>query len=98
METIKKKNESKSFKCAQCDFCSKSDQGLKTHIRRKHTAAKSAENVKETCSKLCDLCGKLFEGEKEMKKHQKTHSFKQIEFKFEEYAHGQFIRSLWRCT
>ena len=28
---------------------------------------------------MCDLCDKLFDCKKEMKKHRKTHSYKQIE-------------------
>ena len=72
----------KIVKCSQCDFTSHSDQGLKTHIKRKHSAAIS-EN-QEKCSKSCDLCGKEFKNEKEMKKHLKSHSFKQIEYKCEE--------------
>ena len=55
----------KIFKYSQCDFTSHSDQGLKTHIKRKHPAA-SSEN-QEKCSISFDLCGKEFKNEKEMK-------------------------------
>ena len=56
---------------------------MKTHNKRKHTKAKFEEGT-DSYPKRCDLCEKLFESEIDMKKHLKTHSYKQIEYRFEE--------------
>ena len=66
VQAILKKNEKKLFKCDQCDFTSVSEQGLKTHNKRKHTKAKFEEGT-DSYPKRCDLCEKLFESEIDMK-------------------------------
>ena len=83
LQLIVKNNEKKIFKCDQCDFSSVSEQGLKTHNKRKHTKAKVEEGT-DSFPKMCNLCEKLFESEIDMKKHLKTHSYKQIEYRCEE--------------
>ena len=53
-------------KCFQCDFETTSKHGLKVHIAKKHT-------VRSTFS--CEFCERIFENEKDMRKHLKTHLF-----------------------
>ena len=59
-------------KCFQCDFETTSKHGLKVHIAKKHT-------VRSTFS--CEFCERIFENEKDMRKHLKTHSYKKANFK-----------------
>ena len=58
------------FKCTKCDFKTHSEQGLKTHTKRKH-----ADNAKS-----CEFCGKTLDKSVDMKKHMQTHTTKK-EFK-----------------
>ena len=74
------RNREKKFKCHQCNFMSESEQGLKTHISRKH----KSENKKEEnldYPRSCELCEKEIKNIKEMKKHLKTHSFRYVQYK-----------------
>ena len=67
------------FKCDKCDFESNSKHGLKVHITRKHT-----NMTKEKYPRKCDLCEKKFLNHTEMKRHMKTHSYKEAKFKCED--------------
>ena len=83
MESVAKITEQLNVKCSECDFSTMSEQGLKTHKKRKHkTANKSEENL--TYHKQCDLCEKDLKDKNDMKVHMKTHSYKRAEFKCEE--------------
>ena len=75
----KKKIRPESLICSVCDFEAATKQGLKTHIKRKHT-----EIEKETFPKECDFCEKTFETTKDMKNHMKSHSYKETNFKCED--------------
>ena len=83
LQAIVKKNEKQLFRCDQCDFSSVSEQGLKTHSKRKHTNA-VIEKEMESFPKMCSLCEKQFDCEITLKRHMKTHSYKQIEYRCEE--------------
>ena len=50
----------KNFKCNKCDFSTHSEQGLKTHEKRKHTEKTKPLSSKETIFKCtnCDYFGK----------------------------------------
>ena len=75
--------ELKKFKCLQCNFVTNSEKGLKTHIKRMHTASTNKDEL-ELFPKTCDLCEKEIGSKSEMKKHMKSHSYKHIEYKCEE--------------
>ena len=78
-EKSDKKKEKNKIKCSVCDFTSKSEQGLKTHMKRKHTNF-SAEKY----PKNCDLCESVLENESELKSHMKVHSYSEMKFKCED--------------
>ena len=65
----------KKFSCPNCNYESKSEQGLKIHISRKH----NVKNVVD--SKSCELCDKKFENINDLKKHMKGHSYQTAKFK-----------------
>ena len=84
LENANTANESKSlkssiFKCTKCNFESKSEQGLKSHMTRKHTVSK-----KEGYPKMCDLCEIEISNADMMSKHLKTHSYTDARFKCED--------------
>ena len=79
VEEEKKANSEKSFKCSNCSFETNSKQGLKIHMKRKHT---SVEN--NTFPSTCHLCEKQCNDKIELKKHMLTHSYKEIKFKCED--------------
>ena len=56
-------NDAELFKCNEYDFTSKSEQGLKTHIKRKHTKIV----IPETIPNQCELCEKEFKDKKDKK-------------------------------
>ena len=68
-------NGSRKIKCSMCDFEGNSNHGLKIHMARKHT------ETEERNLNRCELCEKVFETVKEMKKHLQTHSYKKANFK-----------------
>lgn len=76
LNKIKKGPAKKSFKCTKCDFESNSQTGLKVHDKKKHT---SVENLK--FPKICDFCDEELKTAIEMKKHMRTHSYKEARFK-----------------
>ena len=71
-------------KCPECEFSSGSTQGLKNHITRKH---KVKDNKDNDFPETCDLCETELVDYQDMKMHMKYYSYKQVEYKFEE----------WRC-
>ena len=78
-----KNKDKKNFKCKECDFGAGSEQGLKTHITRKHNAEiKKKEQLQ--FPRTCDLCDYEFDSIRDMKQHIKTHSYKKCEYKCEE--------------
>ena len=72
-------NISEMLKCTKCQFETRSEQGLKTHITRKHTTISTTSFPKK-----CDLCEKQFNNSKDFKMHWKTHSYKEAKFKCED--------------
>ena len=67
-----------TFKCSKCVFEAQSERGLKTHITRKHTAISN-----EVYPKVCHLCESNITSAENMRKHLKSHSFKDARFKCE---------------
>ena len=53
LEKAKPKPAEKLFKCSNCDFKTNSENGLKIHMRKKHTSLE-----KETYPRACDLSEK----------------------------------------
>ena len=70
MELVAKITEQLYFKCSECDFSTISEQGLKTHKKRKHKH-KSDEML--TYPKQCDLCEKDLKDKNDIKVHMKKH-------------------------
>ena len=74
----KGKRDQDSFKCSECEFVSKSKNGLKTHKAKMHTKTKESEYPAE-----CELCEAKLSSEKEMKEHLRLHTYKKSTFKCE---------------
>ena len=68
-----------TFKCSKCDCETQYEKGLKTLVRRKHTTIDN-----EVYPKVCDLCESEITSAENMRKHLKTHSFKDARFKCED--------------
>ena len=75
LEKIIKCRDSK-FKCKQCEYTTGSEQGLKTHISKKHKP--TAESL--DFPRSCHLCDKNLQSLKEYKIHIKTHSYRLIQY------------------
>ena len=75
LEKIIKCRDSK-FKCKQCEYTTGSEQGLKTHISKKHKP--TAESL--DFPRSCHLCEKNLQSLKEYKIHIKTHSYRLIQY------------------
>ena len=67
------------FKCDKCDFECNSKHGLKVHLTRKHTNI-----TNEKFPRKCDLCENKFGNHAELKRHMKSHSYKEAKFKCED--------------
>ena len=63
------------MKCTNCDYESTSEQGLKVHFARKHTANKLES------SSTCELCDKKFDSAEKLKRHVKSYSYQDAKFK-----------------
>ena len=70
----------KIHKCAKCTFTSNSEQGVKTHVSRKHKQ-ETAESFPQTCN----FCETVFKNKKEMRVHLKKHSYNSIDIKAFKY-------------
>ena len=68
----------KKIKCPQCNFEAVSHQGLKVHMKRKHTKVDSTYPIN------CHICEKELKTSNDMKRHLKTHSYKNANYKCEE--------------
>ena len=84
LENVLKKQQKKEsavekFNCTQCDFTTTSKQGLKTHVKRKHT-----EIIVEKYPATCELCDVNVNDEKELKLHMKTHSYRESNYQCED--------------
>ena len=80
-ETLKKKEIScektaDKIKCTLCKFDTVSENGLKIHMKRKHTEKSASE-----FPRLCDLCDAKFENSNDLKTHMKSHSYKLVKFR-----------------
>ena len=75
----KGKRDQESFKCSDCEFVSKSKNGLKTHKAKMHTKTKESEYPAE-----CEFCQAKLPSEKEMKQHLRLHTYKKSTFKCED--------------
>ena len=73
----RKPTKSKVNKCHQCDFETVSSQGLKVHMKRKHT-----EINEDTY--ICHICDKVEKSNKDLKAHIKTHAYKIVKYKCED--------------
>ena len=71
------------FKCEKCKFETNSEAGLKSHISKKHKKEKDNDNI--TFPKQCDLCDKIVNTSKDMKNHLRTHSYKHVQFKCDQF-------------
>ena len=67
---IMKKTETEKIQCSYCDFQTVSKQGLKTHLKRKHTAY----NLEKYPIK-CELCDEEMKTNEEMKEHMVKHTY-----------------------
>ena len=74
-----KQNPIAGHNCTKCDFQTQSEKGLKTHMTRKHT---DTTNIKYP--KKCDLCEKEYGNASELRKHLRTHSYKEVKFQCED--------------
>ena len=79
------------FQCDKCKFSTNSEGGLKSHVSKKHKKVK--DNVAITFPQQCDLCDEMLNSSKEMKIHQRTHSYKHAQFKCDlcEFIGGEEI-------
>ena len=73
------KTVSEKIKCAQCEFETISERGLKVHMKRKHAGINTGNYPRQ-----CELCDKEFENAKEMKTHMKRHSYKYAQYQCED--------------
>ena len=76
------KIEDELINCEYCDFKTTSKQGLKTHVKRKHT-----NYSKEIFPRKCDLCESELKSNSDLTDHMKTHSYKcssELNYKCEE--------------
>ena len=80
------KSNFEKIKCKKCDFSTNSENGLKTHVTKKHK--EKTENVEKTFPKQCSLCNLVFKNKKEMSKQIRTHSYLYVQFRC---AHCEFI-------
>ena len=74
----KSKNEDVKYPCSHCDFKANSQQGLKVHMKRKHTQYTKEDQPKKCviCSEIfIDLLGKPWKSEC-IEKHIISHSYK----------------------
>ena len=67
-------NESDQLKCENCEFTTTSKKGMKTHIKRKHSVAKSDPSDLYPVS--CELCEEELKSKSKMKIHMKSHTYK----------------------
>ena len=78
-EALFQKNVNKKVKqsiaCLECDFKTNSQQGLKVHMKRKHTLKGT-----EIYPRKCDLCDVELESKKVMKEHMRHHSYKKANY------------------
>ena len=63
------------IQCSKCDYEGNSKHGLKVHMAKKHTT------IEKINSNKCDLCEEEFRNCNDLKRHMKSHSFKQASFK-----------------
>ena len=69
-----KKTKIEQFNCTDCNFTTTSKQGLKTHVKRKHTNLHL-----DKYPKTCEFCDTEVDDEKQMKLHLKCHTYKEPE-------------------
>ena len=74
-EESRKERNAKLLKCLNCSFTTNSKQGLKIHMKKKHTAVDN-----DTFPQTCHLCEKNCENRNDLKKHLITHSYKKAKF------------------
>ena len=80
-ESFLNSTESK-YKCKDCDFASITKQGLKSHFTKKHKSKnQTCENL--NFPKSCDLCEEELKSRREMIKHMRTHSYKNVQYQCE---------------
>ena len=79
------------FKCNECDFRTVSEQGLKSHMTRKHKEVRKEENLK--FPRTCDFCEEEFKNKREMNKHMRMHSYTHVQFQCDkcDFFGGDFM-------
>ena len=73
--TKEESNSTENFQCSECEFASKSQNGVKTHKARMHTKTEKLKNPID-----CELCDASLENEKDMKEHLNYHKYKKTTF------------------
>ena len=61
-----------------CYFEAVSEQGLKVHMKRKHTITGSKRYPRN-----CEICDVKLDNKRKLKEHMKMHSYKEAKFKCE---------------
>ena len=75
IKTSKGKKQEK-IKCSFCDFETISKQGLKVHVKRKHTLPET-----ESFPNNCEICNDTLKDKSEAKDHLRKHSYKTATYK-----------------
>ena len=78
IEKLSEENKNK-FKCEKCSFATNSENGLKTHVTRKHK--NQIEITENKFPQQCSLCDEILNNLRDLKKHLRTHSYKNIQYK-----------------
>ena len=69
MNTKRDKPSKCTLKSSECDFIGSTQNGLKVHKAKKHTA------ISENKSTMCEVCGESFKNGTELRKHSKSHLY-----------------------
>ena len=78
LEKLSEENKNK-FKCEKCSFVTNSENGLKTHVTKKHKD--KIEMNEKNFPQQCSLCDETLDNLRDLKKHMRTHSYKHVQFK-----------------
>ena len=79
LEEKRNRKDKKLLTCSNCSFQTNSEQGLKIHMKKKHTVVVETDDPKP-----CHLCDKQCKSSLDLKKHLITHTYKQATYKCDE--------------